>query len=74
VLIVAMGDMREAADWVEYCNGTRDTDLVKLRRKHGFEEPHKVKYWSIGNEVDGPWQIGYKTHRNMRARLPSLVR
>ena len=55
------GDMREAADWVEYCNGTRDTDLVKLRRKHGFEEPHKVKYWSIGNEVDGPWQIGYKT-------------
>ena len=55
------GDMREAADWVEYCNGTGDTTLVKLRRKHGFEEPHKVKYWGIGNEVDGPFQIGYKT-------------
>ena len=55
------GDMREAADWVEYCNGTRDSALVKLRRQHGFPEPHKVKYWGIGNEVDGPWQIGYKT-------------
>ena len=55
------GDMREAADWVEYCNGTGDTALVKLRREHGFEEPHKVKYWGIGNEVDGAFQIGYKT-------------
>jgi alpha-N-arabinofuranosidase len=55
------GDMREAADWVEYCNGTGDAALVKLRREHGFAAPHKVKYWGIGNEVDGPWQIGYKT-------------
>ena len=55
------GDCREAADWVEYCNGTKETDLVKLRRKHGFGEPHKVKYWGIGNEVDNPGQIGYKT-------------
>jgi len=55
------GDMREAADWVEYCNGTDDTALVKLRREHGFESPHKVKYWGIGNEVDGRWQIGHKT-------------
>ena len=55
------GDMREAADWVEYCNGTGDTALVKLRREHGFEEPHKVKYWGIGNEVDSQGQIGYKT-------------
>jgi alpha-N-arabinofuranosidase len=55
------GDMREARDWVEYCNGTQDSALVSLRRKHGFEEPYQVKYWGIGNEVDGPWQIGYKT-------------
>jgi alpha-N-arabinofuranosidase len=57
------GDMREAADWVEYCNGAGDSALANLRRTHGFEEPHKVKYWGIGNEVDGPWQIGYKTPR-----------
>ena len=55
------GDMREAADWVEYCNGTGNTALANLRRKHGFERPHNVKYWGIGNEVDGEWQIGYKT-------------
>lgn len=55
------GDMREARDWVEYCNGTGDTALVKLRRQHGYDAPHQVKYWGIGNEVDGPWQIGYKT-------------
>jgi alpha-L-arabinofuranosidase len=55
------GDMREARDWVEYCNGTQDTALVRLRRKHGFDEPHRVKYWGVGNEVDGPWQVGFKT-------------
>lgn len=55
------GDMREARDWVEYCNGTADTALVKMRRAHGYDAPHRVKYWGIGNEVDGHWQIGHKT-------------
>jgi len=55
------GDMREARDWLEYCNGTKDTALVKLRKQHGYQAPHGVKYWGIGNEVDGPWQIGFKT-------------
>jgi alpha-N-arabinofuranosidase len=55
------GDMREAADWVEYCNGTGNSALANLRRKNGFDEPHKVKLWGIGNEVDGVWQVGYKT-------------
>lgn len=64
------GDMREARDWVEYCNGTADTALARLRRAHGFDAPHRVKYWGIGNEVDGHWQIGYKTPRSTRA--PSL--
>ncbi len=55
------GDMRDARDWLEYCNGTKDTHLVKLRKEHGYEDPHNIKFWSIGNEVDGPWQIGMKT-------------
>lgn len=55
------GSMREARDWVEYCNGTQDTHLVQLRKQHGYEAPHNIKYWGVGNEVDGPWQIGYKT-------------
>jgi alpha-N-arabinofuranosidase len=55
------GDLREARDWVEYCNGTSDTTLVRLRAAHGHPEPHRIKYWGIGNEVDGHWQIGAKT-------------
>jgi alpha-N-arabinofuranosidase len=55
------GDMREAADWVEYCNGADDTALVKQRKEEGFDKPHNVKYWGIGNEVDSPGQIGTKT-------------
>ena len=55
------GNMREARDWLEYCNGTKDTRLVKLRKEHGYEQPHNIPYWGIGNEVDGPWQIGMKT-------------
>ena len=55
------GNMREAADWVEYCNGNGDSTLGKLRIEHGFPEPHKVKYWGIGNEVDGQGQIGQKS-------------
>jgi alpha-L-arabinofuranosidase len=55
------GDAREARDWVEYCNGTTDTALTQLRAAHGHPAPHGVRYWGIGNEVDGPWQIGTKT-------------
>ena len=55
------GDMREARDWLEYCNGAQNTALANLRRKNGYDAPHNVKYWGIGNEVDGPWQIGFKT-------------
>ncbi len=55
------GDMRDARDWLEYCNGTKDTALVKLRKEHGYDAPHNIKYWGIGNEVDGPWQIGFKS-------------
>ena len=55
------GDMREARDWVEYCNSAADSALANMRRANGFDAPHKVKYWGIGNEVDGEWQIGHKT-------------
>lgn len=55
------GDMREAHDWVEYCNGQAGTALADARVAHGWERPHDVKYWGIGNEVDGAWQIGAKT-------------
>lgn len=44
------GTPEEAANWVEYCNGTGDTYYANLRRSHGYEEPFGVKYWCIGNE------------------------
>jgi alpha-N-arabinofuranosidase len=52
------GTMDEAQAWVEYCNGTGDTHWANLRRRNGHEEPHGVKYWGLGNEMYGRWQIG----------------
>ncbi|GAI47672.1 unnamed protein product, partial [marine sediment metagenome] len=54
------GSMEEAQSWVEYCNCSGDTYYANLRRKHGREKPYGVKYWGLGNEVYGDWQIGQK--------------
>jgi len=51
----------EARQQVEYCNGTGGTRWSDLRRANGHAEPHDVKLWCLGNEMDGPWQIGHKT-------------
>ncbi len=52
------GTIDEAQAWVEYCNGTGDTYWANLRRRYGHEEPYGVKYWGLGNEMYGEWQIG----------------
>ncbi len=52
------GTLDEAQAWVEYCNGTGDTCWANLRRRNGHEQPYGVKYWSLGNEMYGRWQIG----------------
>ena len=52
------GTLDEAQAWVEYCNGTGNTYWANLRRQNGHEEPYNVKYWGLGNEMYGPWQIG----------------
>ena len=46
---------QEAADWVEYCNGSARTRWGKIRAERGHPEPYRVKYWTIGNEVWGEW-------------------
>jgi alpha-N-arabinofuranosidase len=46
---------------LEYCNHPSGTYYSDLRRAHGYENPHNVKVWCLGNEMDGPWQIGQKT-------------
>lgn len=50
-----------ARNIVEYCNYERGSYYSDLRRSHGVEEPYRIKTWCLGNELDGPWQIGAKT-------------
>src|SRR5690606_25393 len=52
------GTVEMAVAYVEYCNYERGTKWSELRREHGYEQPHRVRYWCLGNEMDGPWQIG----------------
>ncbi len=53
------GTIKEAQEWVEYCNVAEGPYYAELRKKHGYPEPHNIKYWSLGNEMDGYWQMGH---------------
>lgn len=53
------GTAEEAAAWVEYCNGDVNTEYGALRAQHGYEQPHDVRVWFVGNEQYGNWQVGH---------------
>ncbi len=53
------GTAEEARNWVEYCNSPTGTKYANLRTANGNVEPHAVKLWCLGNEMDGPWQLGH---------------
>ena len=53
------GTPEEARDWVEYCNSPAGTRYADLRAANGSAEPYGVKLWCLGNEMDGPWQLGH---------------
>lgn len=54
--------VREAVDLLEYCNFAPGTTALGDRRAaHGHKDPHAIATWCLGNELDGPWQIGHKT-------------
>ena len=53
------GSPQEARDWVEYCNAPAGTKFADMRVANGSAEPHAVKLWCLGNEMDGPWQLGH---------------
>ncbi|MCR5596181.1 MAG: alpha-N-arabinofuranosidase [Lachnospiraceae bacterium] len=55
------GSAEEMSDWVEYCNLTDEGEYAKKRISNGYTKPHNVKYWSIGNENYGHWEIGAKS-------------
>ncbi|WP_226037216.1 arabinosylfuranosidase ArfA [Aquibacillus saliphilus] len=50
-----------ARNLLEYTNHPSGTYWSDLRRSHGYETPHNIKTWCLGNEMDGPWQVGHKT-------------
>ncbi len=50
-----------ARNLLEYTNHPGGTYWSDLRKSHGYEQPHNIKTWCLGNEMDGPWQVGHKT-------------
>ena len=50
-----------ACNLLEYCNHPSGTKYSDLRISHGVQDPHNIKVWCLGNEMDGPWQTGHKT-------------
>lgn len=51
----------DAKNILEYCNFKEGTYYSDLRKQHGYKDPHNIKLWCLGNEMDGPWQMGHKT-------------
>ena len=75
--------MPEALELLEYANHPQGTELSDRRIEHGATEPHDIRMWCLGNEMDGPWQLGHKsaeeygrlaaeTARGMRQLDPDL--
>lgn len=59
-----LGTVEEVAEEVEYCNGSIDTEMGKLRAQNGHPEPYKVRWWAVGNEMYGDWQLGHMPLEN----------
>ncbi len=78
------GDAHSAAEWVEYCNGKADTEGGAIRVRLGHPQAYGVKRWCVGNEMFGPWQLGFmqlnqyvikhnEVAKKMHAADPSLI-
>jgi alpha-L-arabinofuranosidase len=68
------GTAAEARNWVEYCNGATGTAYGDRRAANGHPEPYGVKLWCLGNEMDGPWQIGHCSAEEYAARAQEAAR
>lgn len=68
------GTPEMAVAYVEYCNVDRGTHWSDLRRSHGVDEPHNVRYWCLGNEMDGPWQMGHMPAREYGRKARDTAR
>ena len=63
-----------AVAYVEYCNVEKGTKWSELRRSHGHQQAHNVRYWCLGNEMDGPWQIGHMPARDYGRKARDTAR
>jgi alpha-N-arabinofuranosidase len=68
------GTPEQGVAYVEYCNVPKGTKWSELRRQHGYEQPHAVRYWCLGNEMDGPWQMGHMTAREYGRKARDAAR
>ncbi|MCX7016474.1 MAG: hypothetical protein NTW86_28605 [Candidatus Sumerlaeota bacterium] len=68
------GAAEEAADWVEYCNGSTETKWGSVRDRNGHAAPYGVKLWEVGNELYGGWQIGHVTADQYAPRYDAFAR
>jgi alpha-L-arabinofuranosidase len=73
-LNLGTGTPEQAAALVEYCNVEKGTQWSELRRKNGVAEPYKVEHWCLGNEMDGPWQIGHMSATEYGYRAADAAR
>lgn len=66
------GTAQEAANWVEYANGPASSRYGALRARNGHPEPYRVRFWEIGNELYGSWQIGHCTAEEYAERYAAF--
>lgn len=67
------GTPEDAAAWVQYCNGSADTPMGRLRAANGHPKPYNVRVWEVGNELYGDWQIGHTDPAGNAARYMAFV-
>ena len=73
-LNLGTGTPEQAAALVEYCNVEKGTRWSELRRKNGIAAPYKAQNWCLGNEMDGPWQIGHMTAKEYGYKAADAAR
>ncbi|XKK37944.1 alpha-N-arabinofuranosidase [Nocardiopsis sp. ARC36] len=66
--------LQEALDLLEYANHPGGTHLSDLRAEHGHPDPHDIRMWCLGNEMDGPWQIGHLDARSYGRKAAQVAR
>ncbi len=68
------GTPETAVAYVEYCNIDKGTKWSDLRRAHGYDAAHNVRIWCLGNEMDGPWQMGHMPAREYGRKARDTAR